>query len=500
MGDRSIDPIIKFLPYQKKWLADKSRFKIGMFSRQTGKTFSNSAEIVEDCVDHAALNKRTRWVILSRGERQAKEAMEEAVKPMTRAFWEIYKGVLKGAPPEIEEGSFKVEPSAACPSGEYRTYEVIFPGGSRITALPANPDTARGFSANVLLDEFAFHADSKKIWGALFPVVSKKGLVLRVVSTPNGKSNKFYDLMTQRDSVWSRHEVDIYQAVAQGLDRNIEELKAGLSDADLWAQEYELKWLDEATAWLDYELISAAETADYGLVIHEDYREGRLSERRVDGVPLAPSKGQVYAGMDIARKKDLTCFWVAEKLGDVLYPREIVTMRRAPFSVQHAKVDEIMSRDNPIRFRIDQTGMGEAFVEAAQDRHGERISGAIFTSDVRFGLASGLKESMEDRCFRLPSGQREIREDLHSITKAVSQTGAVRLVHDGSSDGHGDRFWAAALCADAAAVAPTEYDYRKVVRRTAFDLEAEAADAFSRRHGGAFVGDSGRRITGKGTF
>ena len=32
----------------------------------------------------------------------------------------------------------------------------------------ANPDTARGFSANVFLDEFAFHKDSREIWKALF--------------------------------------------------------------------------------------------------------------------------------------------------------------------------------------------------------------------------------------------------------------------------------------------------------------------------------------------
>jgi phage FluMu gp28-like protein len=35
--------------------------------------------------------------------------------------------------------------------------EVRFANGSRITALPANPATARGYSANVVLDEFAFH-------------------------------------------------------------------------------------------------------------------------------------------------------------------------------------------------------------------------------------------------------------------------------------------------------------------------------------------------------
>ena len=29
-------------PYQRRWLDDKSRFKIGMFARQSGKTFTTT--------------------------------------------------------------------------------------------------------------------------------------------------------------------------------------------------------------------------------------------------------------------------------------------------------------------------------------------------------------------------------------------------------------------------------------------------------------------------
>lgn len=450
-----LGPIIEFLPYQRRWLADRSRFKVGMFARQTGKTFTNCAEVTESCIDAEAAGRRVRWVILSRGERQAKEAMETGVKPFTRAFWELYRGVLKGKAPEVREDEYRVNDAA------YRMFEVEFPGGSKITALPANPDTARGFSANVLLDEFAFHQDSKAIWGALFPVISRAGLVLRVVSTPNGKANKFYDLMTEVDSPWSRHVVDIYQAVEQGLDRNIDELRAGIGDADLWAQEYELKWLDEASAWLDFELIRACETDEPCRIVHVDFPDGAYTVARAIGADPAPPRGRVYVGMDIARRKDLTCIWVDELLGDVLYPREIITMRRAPFHAQHAELDRIIRRDNPARVCIDQTGMGEDFVEHEQLRQGaSRIEGVLFTGDRRFALASLLKERMEDRRRRIPAGDRDIRDDLHSITKAVTATGSVRLVHDGQSDGHGDRFWASALACNAADEPYQPYAYR----------------------------------------
>jgi phage FluMu gp28-like protein len=475
-------PLINFLPYQRRWLADRSRFKIGMYSRQTGKTFTNSAELVEDCINAELAGRRTRWLILSRGERQAKEAMEANIKPMTAAFWELYRGVLKGKAPEVREDAFRGV------DAEYRMFEVEYPGGSRITALPANPDTARGFSANVLLDEFAFHADSKKIWGALFPVISRAGLVLRVVSTPNGKSNKFYDLMTEEPTIWSRHVVDIYQAVAEGLDRNVEELRAGIGDADLWSQEYELQWLDEASAWLDYELIHACEMdrpelGGHLIAVEPDGRRARGPQ------PLPPT-GRVYVGMDIARKKDLTCIWVAEELGDVLYPREIITMRRAAFGAQYAELDRIIARDNPVRVSIDQTGMGEPFVEEVQRRHGSsRVEGVMFTPAARFAMATMLRERMEDRRFRLPQGEREIRDDLHSITKTVTATGSVRLVHDGQSDGHGDRFWAAALCCNAADTPHQPYAYFPVLGR-----ETPAESPLARRRSGLETDFSARGV------
>ena len=72
--------------YQSRWFRDRSRFKIGMFARQTGKTFTTTLEIVDDVFQAMVDGKRVRWVILSRGERQSKEAMEEGVKLHARAY------------------------------------------------------------------------------------------------------------------------------------------------------------------------------------------------------------------------------------------------------------------------------------------------------------------------------------------------------------------------------------------------------------------------------
>lgn len=404
--------------YQQRWFLDRSRFKIGKFARQTGKTFTTTLELVDDCFETEASGGRTRWVILSRGERQAKEAMEEGVRKHCQAYSLVAReleGYVTGA------------------SGErYTMLEAVLPGGSRITALPANPDTARGFAANVFLDEFAFHADSRKIWTALFPVISN-GYKLRVTSTPNGKGNKFYELMTDAalDNVWSRHVVDIYQAVSEGLPRDIAEMRAALNDEDAWAQEFELKWLDEASAWLSYELIDGVE--------HD-----------LAGLPEHYAGGPCFVGVDIGIRNDLFVIWVLEQVGDVYWTREIITRKRATFAEQDALLDDVFFRYRVLRCCIDQTGMGEKPVEDAKHRHGSsRVEGVIFTSNNKLTLATRGKEMFEDRRLRIPLGDKTLRADLHKLTKVTGPTGAPRFVADSDAAGHADRTWAAFLAINA---------------------------------------------------
>ncbi len=418
--------LIQFYPYQRRWIDDDARFKAGMFSRQSGKTYSTSGELVKDCLQMEMGRRRTRWVILSRGERQAAEAMNEAIKPQLRAFYDLYRAelvkVAREWEPRYTEADFRGEEAV------YKALEVTFPGGSRITTLPANADTARGFSANVMLDEFAFHKDSRAIWAGVFPVVSKGGLKMRVISTPNGKGNKFYDIMSGTDQRWSRHVVNIHQAVAEGLPRDIDELREGCGDEDIWRQEYELEWLDEASAWLTYELINAC----------EDQAASSLGSGYLGG--------PCFVGVDIGRRKDLYVIWVWELVGDVLWTREVIARQRIPFSEQDALLDDVMRRYNVVRVAMDQTGMGEKPVEDAQHRHGSlRVEGVILSSSRRLDVATAAKQAFQDRKVRIPMGDPILRADLHQLKSSIGPTGALRLAADRDANGHADRTWAAFL-------------------------------------------------------
>jgi phage FluMu gp28-like protein len=417
-----IQPAIALYAYQRAYLADRARFKLAKFARQTGKSFTTTLEAADDCFEAEVSGRRAPWTILSRGERQSREAIDTA-KRHCHAIGLAFE--------DLGERDWRGDGNAV----SYRAMEIGFAGGSRIMALPANPDTARGFSSNVFLDEFAFHANSREIWRALFPVISA-GWKLRVASTPNGKNNKFYELDTSADGTWSRHAVDIYRAVADGLPRDIEELRRALADEDAWRQEFLLEYLDEATAWLSYELIASCE--------HDDA-----------GKPDLYQGGRCFYGEDIGRRKDLWVGVILELVGDVLWVREISILERRPFHEQEKERDRLIEKYHVARGCMDQTGMGEKPVEDAQRRWGEaRIEGVLFTGPNKLTLATQGKEKFEDRALRIPLGDVRLRADLHSLKKMAGPTGAPRFVVEddsGAAGSHADRAWSLFLAINAAA-------------------------------------------------
>ena len=252
-----------------------------------------------------------------------------------------------------------------------------------------------------------------------------------MVSTPNGKGNKFYDLMTGTDSIWYRQTTDIYQAVADGLPRDIDELRTALDDEDAWAQEYELKWLDEASAWLSFELISSC----------EDDQAGR---------PEFYCGGPCYVGVDIGARNDLFVIWVDELIGDVYWNREVIARKRISFAEQDELLADVFQRYRVIRCCMDQTGMGEKPVQDAQDRYGSRVEGVLFTGPNKLIMATLGKEQFEDRKCRIAMGDKELRSDLHKLKKVTGPTGAPRFVAESDNAGHADRTWAKFLAANAA--------------------------------------------------
>ena len=419
--------------YQRKWLNDKSRFKIGMFARQTGKTLITSLEIVLDTLKAESLQRKSLWIILSASERQAKEIMQTHIKRHLEAYQAVFQFSKINYLNSVKVGA----------------NAVTLPGGSRILALPANPDTARGFSGNVWLDEFAFHRNSHDIWKSLFPVVSA-GHRLIITSTPQGRNNKFFELMHAPKQAFSRHVINIHQAVADGLPRKISHLKEAISDPIAWAQEYELQWLEGITPWLAPPLIEQAKQEQ----------------------TLPPYNGNpCFLGIDVARRHDLWVAVVLEKKGPQLLVREILSRKNIPFAEQYKLIDQLFKTYRISQVNIDQTGLGEAVVEEVQKRHGTKtVKGTVFTPYAKQHLATLLRQSFEGKEITIPPDDPLLYADLQSVYKNFSTSGTPRFdVDRHKTDGHGDRFWALSLAIAAAHHAPYQPLVYTPVESTSFE-------------------------------
>lgn len=407
--------VYTLLPYQRALADDRSRLVVALFARQCGKSFTAALMAVLDCLERPG----TLWVCLSRGERQSREWMEKvrmhlsAVKMMA----------------EFLETRFDMQTAQM---------ECRLPNGSRIIGLPANPDTARGFSGNVILDEFAFHQDARAIWRALVPAITR-GYRLVVVSTPNGTGNVFHELCEgDLGRHFSHHKVTLPEAVVQGLKADVATLRAAV-DEDTWRQEYLCEFVDESAAFLPYDLIAKCERAELDGLPVEDPDTASLRLR-----------GPLFAGFDVARKGDLSVIWVNELCGGRHVCRRRVEMRNMPFSAQRDVLWPVLALPNLRRCCIDASGLGMQMAEEAVQRFGSwRVEGVTFSAPVKEALAGPLKAAMEDGDV-LFAPSPAVRDDLHKVRRSVTAAGNVRFVAESDAAGHADRFWALALAIEAA--------------------------------------------------
>jgi phage FluMu gp28-like protein len=482
----SSNPAIPLAAYQRNWVLDKSRFKIGVLTRQGGKSFEAALEAVDDCMEH-----KTMWVFLSAGERQSKELMAKAAMH-ARAYSMAIKEL---------EGDFVAENG----KDRYKQLEIVFSNDSRIVGLPANPDTARGWSANILLDEFALHRDSREIWKAMFPTVTR-GYKIRIISTFRGKSNKFYELFfggptlqrytgAEHEFVgdkggWSKHFVNIYQAVQMGLDlrdetgkpSEPEDLRLALNDDDAWAEEYECIPSDEVSAFLTHDLISSVE--DVRLVVDPPWvskliaaAEANFEEykrtKRPQPLPLEilaglDLPGDLYVGGDIGRRRDLTVLWLDAMVGTVLKTIAVIELKRTPYMIQEQVLHTICSHPSFRRACLDETGIGSQLAENAELRFGShRIEKISFTAESKEVLAVGLKENFSDRGSVIPA-TATIRNSLHSVKKYATTTKHFRFDAERTdATGHADHFWAKALSVLAASAPVGLIEFESTGRKRA---------------------------------
>ncbi|HSA05733.1 MAG TPA: terminase family protein [Candidatus Gastranaerophilales bacterium] len=426
-----------FFPYQLRWLNDNSRIKIWEKSRRIGATYVQSYEDVRDCVVNAVENV---W-FSSADESAAREYINYCEK------WAKLYDIAATSLGEVIINSEE----------DIKAFVIEFANGARINALSSNPKAFRSKGGKVVLDEFAHHNNAEDLWAAAKPCTTWK-YPIRILSTHNGQNCMFYKFIEQvkkemnpADDTpaklnWSLHTTPIQLAVDEGLVSKIlgksatekekqqwlDEQRAGCFNEFTWLQEYCCVAIDEATAFLPYQLIVSCELENL-------YKE------------LEALTGDIYVGMDIGRKKDLTVIWVLEKLGRVNYTRMLRVLENTEFRIQEEILYNILKHKNLRRCCIDSTGIGMHLAESAQKKFGQyRAEAVTFTNKVKEELAYGLRTHFEDKTVYIPA-EYEIREDLHSVRRTTTAAGNIRFdVEKSDASGHADRFWALALALHSA--------------------------------------------------
>ena len=496
-------PLFPLCPYQQDWIADRARFKIAVKARRIGFTFASTLEIALDLV-----SRRTRWLIISRTQDSAREALKEV-----KNHFAAMRAALSGV--EICE-----QPTGVFFEGLRVTQFVIsLPNGSEVTAMTSHPDAARGFGGNVFLDEFAFHRDSYELWkGAAAAVL--RGHRLIVVSTPHYQIGKFYELARTAGLTSGLPPLDLVATmslsrakprgdlshrghVPPGTGSHGERIShrghvlpgsgsvpdsqfssssvvsvPSVVKSPLWSPH----WIDLATAapqlqqiGVPIDLTELRELAGDEETWKQEFccqflsaaemwipldliAAARSSQATLNWDPssVIPSDSEgsaprsLYLGADIGRKRDRTAIWIDERIADVAICRGIIILDRTSFERQFEILSDLLAHPSIRRACIDQTGIGMALVERLQLAHVAKVEGVTFTNSLKEDLSLRVRRRMEERLDKIPENASAIERDFAAVKREITASGNLRFDAERTDAGHADVYWAKAL-ADYAA-------------------------------------------------
>lgn len=427
-----------WLEYQKDWLNDETLIKFAEKGRREGFTYVQSYEDVRDCVTQKYFRKnRPLKIWFTSADLSASKEYIDYCKEWANFFNQVAKDL----------GEVLIDEEK-----DIKAFCLEFSNGAKIFALSSNPSQFRSKGGKVVIDEFAFHKNQKDLWKAAFASAKMWKYPIRVISTHNGQKSMFYQIIKKiKDGQlnYSLHTVPVQKAVEQGLADKVEgrtltkeerqafleELRKDAGDERTWKEEFCCIPVDEATAFLTYEMIN-------------NCKEKNISVS-FNGLQ---NLGDLYLGFDIARKKHLSVISIVEKIGNIRFLRYQIEMRNVKFRDQKATLYSFLGLKNLRRACIDRTGIGANLAEDAQLDFGKsKVEGVLFTNASKEEMATLFHIAIEDKNFRIDENiSQEVIEDWHSIEKITTAAGNIRLDADDSDNRHADNFWSAALANYAA--------------------------------------------------
>lgn len=395
-----IDNLLR--PYQKAWLKDESRFKIWLASRQIGKSWTFGWDALRE-----SMRTGNDCLMVSASERQSILLLKKAY------LWGNYIS---------DNGRI----FTLFDKNNKSKTQFGLVNGACIYSLPASADTIRGFSGNVYLDEFAFMPNPEELYSALIPTLAaNKDYKLRISSTAFGEIGKFWELWENTEG-FSKHKTDIETAIKQGFPVNVDDIKK-IMDHDRFMREFMCCFLSDDIMFIPNEIIKPCiddEACNIGL-----------------------TNSPKYFGVDVGRRRDVTCICVIEQIADDIYVlKKIEILEGVSFPEQESFISAMIDKYNPEAVHIDQGGMGEGMVDHLA--HHGCVEGHIFTNPFKNTIMVDLKHHLEMQSLKIPDNDGLIKA-LLKIKRKVTTAGHLKYEAKRDKSGHADQAMALALAIHA---------------------------------------------------
>ena len=456
-----------FLPYQKKWLADKASVKVVEKSRRIGLTW---AQAHDDTLLAATSGRYGMDVLyISFNQDMTREYIEAC------ADWAKRLQLVAG---KVNEDVFKDGDER-----EIKAFRIDFASGRKILALSNRPSNLRGKQGRVIIDEAAFVEDLPELLKAALALLMWGGQVI-IISTHNGADNAFNQLVQDvraGNLPYSLHRITLDDALHDGLYRRICQVTE-----KPWTQEGEDAWRAEliktygdgadeelfciprqsSGAYLTTAMLEACMGAapvltwtppaedfvDWPLPVAERYTRGWIAEELEPLLAPLPQDMAHFCGVDFGRSGDLSVFWPATEEKDLrLVPPFVLELRNCPHRTQQQILFAILERLP--RFSgvsLDARGNGSALAEAARQQYGpEQVREVMISESWYRETMPLLKAGIEDKTLLLPR-DAGILSDFRSlrVVKGVARVPEQRI-KDKTGGRHGDSVIACAMMLDA---------------------------------------------------
>lgn len=382
------------LPYQQRWIADKSRIKVCEKSRRIGISWADAADAA---IEASRANGASVFYLGFN-----KEMSEQYVRDV--AEWAKAFSLAASA---VEE--FLFDDSDEDGDRSILAFRVRFASGHQVVALSSRPKNLRSKKGHIRIDEAAFHDDLDELLKAAIAILMWGGSVA-IWSTHNGVDNPFNKIVKKiqaKELAYSLHRYTLQDAIAQGLYKRI-----CLINGERWTLEKEFEWERQLRK-------------DYGIAALEE----------LDVVPFAGGEGSVFSRQwfnpiepEMAPKNGMVCrAWdlaatARELATDLHYYTASCKMIRLGdrFTVAHATWNQVAPSE-----------IEDLIVKTAQ-ADGQRVmvqveleggSGSRIFAD---GLQRRLRQKGFNITFESPSGDKLTRAIPFSTAAMNNQVDIVR--------------------------------------------------------------------------